>query len=78
MDDRELKKQDSIKDAKNVKLESQLLLIEGSDSFDSLNSKVGESIEDTSIPTTYTMNVCKEYFIDFRSILLGNIITSKK
>ena len=77
MDDRELKKQDSIKDAKNVKLESQLLLIEGSDSFDSLNSKVGESIEDTSILTTYTMNVCNEYFIDFRNILLGNI-TSKK
>ena len=71
MDDRELKKQDSIKDAKNVKLESQLLLIEGSDSFDSLNSKVGESIEDTSIPTTYTMNVCNEYFIDYRNILLG-------
>ena len=57
-----------------MKSESQLLFIEGSDSFNSQNSNVGESIEDTSIPTRCTINVCNEYLKDFRNILLRNFI----
>ena len=56
-----------------MKSESQLLLIEGSDSFSSLNSKVGESVENNSVPTRYTMNVCNEYFLDFSKTLLRNL-----
>ena len=56
-----------------MKSESQLLLIEGSDSFSSLNSKVGESVENNSVPARYTMNVCNEYLIDISKTLLRNL-----
>ena len=57
-----------------MKSESQLLLIEGSDSISGLNSIVGESVENNSVPTRYTMNVCNEYSIDINKSLLRNLI----